>query len=508
MSEPGLRAIPRDAGVATARLEPEALLELMARVDGSSRFAQEAGRLLDRVLLTGELPLQRPPLPEPKLLTIAMVAEDFDGPYFSIQAIRLYQPEVRDEVHFLVLDPRPAVHGESLRGLGAWLESYTYWPCADAAGGALQDFAFRHGRSEFVLMLEPGVLLAPGSLGALVAFLRQDPPARELMQGPLLSGSGHVLATHWEAGWEEGRCGRRVVDSAVDGERPFEIAMQDLGAFVCRRDAWPGINPRLVGAGGLEGYVHEKFRRSGGRTLCLPFLRWQRRHPVPGSVEPGNDAVARFRDHLVMHDELGLDPRPLCAQLEPALGERRVADVRGELDSAFQLFDAIYCVHPAGDSAGRWRARERFASIGLRRVQWIDAVATPADERIGRTLARRAILEHAAWRRLESVLVLDAGVELDPAATALIRQLREVPWTALWTDATGTLRLAGPTEGNLLLAPPLFVTPAALGVRRGVYQQLLDEIPSTPSGVARWLRQGAAFRDPAIENPALVACST
>jgi hypothetical protein len=508
MSEPGLGAITRDAGVETARLEPEALLELMARLDSSSRFVQEAGRLLDRVLPTGEIPLQRPPLPEPKLLTIAMVADDFDGVYFSIQAIRLYQPEVRDEVHFLVLDPRPAVHGESLRGLGAWLESYTYWPCTEAAGIALHDFPFRHGRSEFVLMLEPGALLAPGSLAALVAFLRHHSPGVELMQGPLVSANGRVLATHWEAGWEAGRCGRPVVDAAAERGQPFEIAMQDLGAFVCRRDAWPGINPRLGGAAGLEGYLHEKFRRTGGRTLCLPFLRWQRRNPAAARGGPCDDAAARFRDHLVMHDELGLDPQPLYEQLEPMLAERRAAGLRGELDSAFALFDAVFCVHPAADSPGRWRACERFARIGLERVRWIDAVATPADERIGRALARRAIIEHAAWRRLESVLILDADVELDPSATSLLQNARKALWSALWTDAGGTLRCAGPADEGLLIDPEFFDGPAALGVHRGLYQRLLDEIPSTPSGVARWLRHRAAVRELSVDSPALAACST
>lgn len=40
--------------------------------------------------------------------------------------------------------------------------------------------------------------------------------------------------------------------------------MQGLGIFACRRDVWPGFNPRLRGFGGEEGYIHEKFRRAGG----------------------------------------------------------------------------------------------------------------------------------------------------------------------------------------------------------------------------------------------------
>ncbi len=35
---------------------------------------------------------------------------------------------------------------------------------------------------------------------------------------------------------------------------PFEIGMQGLGAFACRRFAWNGLNPRLRGFGGEEGF--------------------------------------------------------------------------------------------------------------------------------------------------------------------------------------------------------------------------------------------------------------
>ena len=50
---------------------------------------------------------------------------------------------------------------------------------------------------------------------------------------------------------------------------PFEITMQGLGLFACRRDAWPGFNPAFRGFGGEEGYIHEKIRQRGGETLVL-----------------------------------------------------------------------------------------------------------------------------------------------------------------------------------------------------------------------------------------------
>jgi hypothetical protein len=463
MVEPSLPALPPDTDAAATRLAPEALLDIVERLEPDSCFVQHASRLLDRLLVAGELPLTRPAPPPPRLLTIAMVAEDFDGVYFSIQAIRLYHPEVGDDVQFLVLDPRP--EDEALRGLGAWIESYRYWSCADAAGTSLHDLPFRHVESDYVLIMEPGVLFALGALAALVAFLRHHAPDGELMQGPR----------------DE----------------------HDLGVFVCRRDAWPGVNPRLGGAGGLDGYLQEKFRRAGRRTVRLPFLDWQRRDPELTGGGPRAEAAARFRDRMIVHDELGMDLRPLCEQFEPLLGERWMADLRGALESPFALFDAVYCIHPAGDSRGRWLAEERFAGLGLHRVSWIAEVATPHDQRIGRTLTRRAIIAHAAWRRLERVLLLDAGVHLDRSALSLLRSARDRPWEVSWLDASGVLHFAEPGDRCRPIAPATHVDSAMLGIQRALYQTVLDEIPSAPSGVARWLRRSAACCASPVDGPAL-----
>jgi hypothetical protein len=65
---------------------------------------------------------------------------------------------------------------------------------------------------------------------------------------------------------------------------PFEIPMQGLGVFSCRKGAWPGFNPMFRGFGGEEGYIHEKFRQAGGRCLCLPWLRWTHRFGRPAGI--------------------------------------------------------------------------------------------------------------------------------------------------------------------------------------------------------------------------------
>ena len=53
----------------------------------------------------------------PPRLTIGMACyEDFNGVYFSIQALRMFHPEILDEVEFLVVDNNPKGRdGEAVR---------------------------------------------------------------------------------------------------------------------------------------------------------------------------------------------------------------------------------------------------------------------------------------------------------------------------------------------------------------------------------------------------------
>lgn len=91
------------------------------------------------------------------------------------------------------------------------------------------------------------------------------------------------------------------IDSA-----PFEIPLQGLGVFACRKDAWPGFNPAFQGFGGEEGYIHEKLRQRGDRALCLPFLRWLHRFPRPLGVPYSINWDDRISNYLIGFKELGL----------------------------------------------------------------------------------------------------------------------------------------------------------------------------------------------------------
>jgi hypothetical protein len=118
---------------------------------------------------------------------------------------------------------------------------------------------------------------------------------------------------------------------ADPGAPAFDIPMQGLGVFACRRDAWPGFNRSFRGFGGEEGYIHEKIRQRAGRTLCLPFLRWVHRFARPLGTPYPNRWEERIRNYFVGFTELGLDTAPMEAHFAELLGAERASRMFDEL---------------------------------------------------------------------------------------------------------------------------------------------------------------------------------
>tara|TARA_R110002167_G_scaffold247176_1_gene452766 strand:- start:48 stop:527 length:480 start_codon:yes stop_codon:yes gene_type:complete len=88
---------------------------------------------------------------------------------------------------------------------------------------------------------------------------------------------------------------------------PFEIPSMGLGLFSCRKDAWLGFNKHFRQFGGEEGYIHEKFRQHGRKTLCLPFLRWVHRFSRPEGPPYPLNIKSRIRNYIIGHMELNLE---------------------------------------------------------------------------------------------------------------------------------------------------------------------------------------------------------
>jgi len=334
-----------------ASLDLKSLLSILREVDPASALARRT-----RELLTASLENQPPQkikgTKERKFLTIGTAtANDYDGVYFTIQSIRLHHPEILDEVEFLVLDKAPTGPcAEALQDLANWCKNYRYIPYRSAQGTAVRDLLFREAAGEFVLCIDSHVLFVPGSLARFLEYCKHNRTTNDLLQGPLLSDALEALATHFSPKWSHGMYGVWALDERGKDASgpPFEIEMQGLGVFGCRREAWPGFNPRLAGFGGEEGYIHEKIRR-GGRTLCLPFLGWMHRFQRPMGIRYNVSWEDRIRNYLLIYDELGLDPTPVMSHFEEFIGSEParalVAEAKAEIAGPFHCFDAIYCIN-------------------------------------------------------------------------------------------------------------------------------------------------------------------
>jgi hypothetical protein len=298
-----------------------------------------------------------------------------------------------------------------------------------------------------------------------VRFLKEHPQSRDLYQGPMLCDNLRDLYTHFQPVWSAGMYGVWANDErAADPQAPpFEIPMQGLGVFACRRDAWPGLNPRMSGFGGEEGYIHEKIRRQGGAVCCLPFLRWLHRFERPNGVPYAPSWKDRIRNYLIAYDELGLDPRPVVEHFEAFLGIAQAGPLleaaRREIAGPFHSFDAVYGIAEDAD-------RERWNTLALEtKMRFVAAPGTPSYPEIGRVLAHRTILEEANSQALGRVLVFDT-------------------YPGSLDDIQAVFR------GDSLLGRRV---PGAAAYCRPVFSRLLTAIPSRAGDVALWLRKEGGF---------------
>ena len=311
--------------IAGSNLDPLHMRRALALIGKSSRKTEgrQSLEFPPRPKQPAEIPAATP-RGEPRKLTIGMATyDDYDGVYFSLQALRMYHPEIVEDTEFLVIDNNPeGPCAAPLKALEYWISNYRYVPYQERSGTAIRDRVFKEASGEFVVCMDCHVFVVPGALKRLLDYFAASPKTSDLLQGPLVYDGLDTFSTHFEPRWREGMYGTWVMDDRGEDPNgpPFDIPMQGLGLFACRRAAWPGFNPRFRGFGGEEGYIHEKFRRAGSRTLCLPFLRWLHRFNRPMGARYVNTWNDRIRNYMIGFDELGMDLAPLKEHFIEFLG--------------------------------------------------------------------------------------------------------------------------------------------------------------------------------------------
>lgn len=316
----------RQQGRLLLRIEPlEAWrADLANRLESAKTVASPPSTPLPRV---PESTQSLPPSSEEEFeLTIGMaVYHDFDGVYFTLQALRLYQDLEHTEL--LIIDNYGCDDTKKL--VENWLHG-RYIRATDAVGTAApRDLVFREARGKAVLCCDCHVLFVPGAIARLKQYYRDHPDCRDLLQGPLLFDDAQNFATHFEPNWRAQMWGTWGTDQRgqdPEGE-PFEIPMQGLGVFSCLKTAWPGFHPEFRGFGGEEGYIHEKFRQAGGRCLCLPWLRWMHRFTRTSGPKYPLTLEDKLRNYLLGHSELGLALEPVLQHFSEYLPREKVLAV-------------------------------------------------------------------------------------------------------------------------------------------------------------------------------------
>jgi hypothetical protein len=447
----------------------------------------------------GEAPPAGAPQPH-RPLTVGMATyDDFDGAYFTATALRLYHPEVADRVSLVVVDNNPLGSAAwSLKALEEQVQGLRYVPAGDVRGTAVRDRVFREANSDWVLCVDAHVLLDGGALARLLDFVEANQDCRDLLQGPLLDGSNGHVATHWAPAWRDGMFGTWATDErGVDPDAPpFEIPMQGLGLFACRTDAWPGLNAGFRGFGGEEGYLHEKFRAAGRRTVCLPFLRWVHRFARPGGAPYEVRWEDRIRNYLLGWEEVGLPTQPIldhfCDHLGTAAVEGAVRRLETERAHPFSAFDAIFCIN-LDRQPDRWaRMRERFEALGVAQlVRRFPAIDTPENHHVGCALSHRRIIEEAKQAGLESVLVLeDDVVFLEGTTWVLRRSLKELgrrAWNIFYLGGALGRRFPRADGCVHLEVPTSLTTTHALAYHRRVYDRILADVPGDMPALSAWI---------------------
>lgn len=441
-----------------------------------------------------------------KFLTIGMATyDDYDGVFFTVQAIRLYHPEILADIEILVVDNHPqGPCAASLKRLDSDIPGYRYVPESSRTGTAVRDLIFAEASGEFVLCMDCHVLIVPGALYRLVQYCRDNSQSRDLLQGPLVYNNLATISTHFQPVWRAGMYGvwgtdERGVDTDAE---PFDIPMQGLGVFCCRKSVWPGFNPRFRGFGGEEGYLHEKFRQNGGRTLCLPFLRWLHRFDRPLGVPYKNIWEDRIFNYFVGFSELGVDVAPIKAHFVEHLGKDVakgiVERIQTEMSSPLFYFDGIFLLvaEKLKEKGATCQKNLKNLDLSRREIRWPYQFEEDNEQR-DVAIAHRNIIAMAKSRGWQNVLILSPEITiadlLGDDFTRRVEKLRNSSWSITFFS------------GKKWLWP--FMQNMAIAYHCSFFDTFLAKFPESSEEMAEWQKSNVGLYHYLRSKPEL-ACSS
>lgn len=241
-------------------------------------------------------------------LTIGMATyDDYDGVFFSIQSMRMYQ-NCKDS-EFIVLDGNPnSAHGDACKNFLSSIGG-RYIPFEGTLSSFNKYKIKDHSTREYVLIIDCHVLIEPGGVDVLMNYFENNPNCKNLIQGPLWYDDLKNVATHFSPTWRGDMFGTWATNKEeYEKGDPFEIPLQGMGMLAFEKKNWPGVGEYFKGFGAEEGYIAEKFRLNGGKNICIPKLKWNHRFGRPNGVKYPLALEDRIWNYLVGWLELYKDP--------------------------------------------------------------------------------------------------------------------------------------------------------------------------------------------------------
>jgi len=259
-------------------------------------------------------------------LTLGMAThEDFHRTQFTIESARIqFGPRLTE---ILVIDNKPGTDQSKL--LQKYLKEIPnarYVDFRDYESTFVKQKVFDHAVTDWVLIVDCHVLLHPPFVPTFIKYIDTHPDSIDLLQGPLIYNNHTTISTHFEPVWRGEMHGIWATDPrGIDPSNPpFDIPMQGCGMFAMRLRAWPGFNPLFRGFGGEEGYIHEKVRRHGGRTLCVPGLQWWHSFDTPYARSAPAYTEDKIRNFLLGHIELDMPIDPILSHFRNKKSEKQL----------------------------------------------------------------------------------------------------------------------------------------------------------------------------------------
>lgn len=249
--------------------------------------------------------------------------EDYDGVFFTIQALRLYHPLVTE---IIIIDNTPnSNHGEHCKKLSEQDEKIKYIPYTKKISSFIKEEVFKHASNEIVVVCDCHVLFPLDSFDALKDFYDNHHQPYDFIQGPLLYDNLKNISTHFNKEWGSHMYGRW--DNMNIEKSYAEIPAQGMGVFSCKKNEWLGFNDKFKGFGGEEYYIHDKYRSKGGRCICVKDFKWNHRFGRPNGVPFPNNYEERFANYIIGRLELNLPYDDVIEQFNGVLKKETIDSI-------------------------------------------------------------------------------------------------------------------------------------------------------------------------------------